>query len=94
MANAIVLKEHRRGNVRVKRTSVESTLVMLEKVWDMNAIVNPRADFIVALDPRHVRVPSMSELMETAASKSVRIAQTKAIKRRRRTAREDINRRG
>ena len=90
VTNAVILKVHRRGNVRVEATSVKSALVMLKKVWDMDAPMNPGADFLVAFNPRHVRVPSVCKLMETAASKGVRVAQTEAVKGRRRTARENI----
>ena len=94
MANTVVLEVHWGRDVRVKDPSVKSSRVVLKKVRNVDSIMDPRADSVVAFDTSHERVPGICMLVQIAAPKGIWVAQTKAIKRRPGAAGENSVREG
>ena len=89
-AHTVILKIHRGRDVRVKNPSVKGAAVVLEEVWDVDAIVDPRLDRVITLDVRHVRVPCVGELMKIPTAKGLGIAKPQTLKIRQRRARQNV----
>ena len=88
------MKVHRWWNIRVKGSPIKFPLEMLKKGRDRNPVMNPRTDNLVTPNPSHERVPLIGELMQIAATKKVRVAQTQILKIGKDTAGQNIRRRG
>ena len=90
----VVLKIHRRGNDGIEGPALVLPLIMLEKIWQRNPSMDPRANHIITPHTSHERVPLVRILMQHPTTKGLGIAQTQILKVRERRAGQNVRRGG
>ena len=87
------MKIHARRSIGVEVTALaKGSLKGLEERRNVDAMLQPGANYVVPGDTRHVKIPNVDKTVKKAAGESVFAAKTKAIKIRQSTAGQDIQR--